>query len=63
LFNAIPLVAIGGINEHNAAAVLATGIKHLAVAQAFAKAEQPEQWVSLMRALWHPANKEDQHAE
>ena len=63
LFNSTPLVAIGGINEHNAAAVLATGIKHLAVAQAFASAPQPEQWVSQMRALWHPANKEVENAE
>ncbi len=31
-----PLVAIGGINENNAKAVLATGIRHLAVVQAFA---------------------------
>lgn len=63
LFNAIPLVAIGGINEHNAAAVLATGIRHIAVAQAFAKASQPQQWVTQMRALWHFAHKDVQDAQ
>ncbi|KKL02739.1 thiamine phosphate synthase [Rheinheimera mesophila] len=49
LFPDIPLVAIGGINESNAKAVLATGIRHLAVVQAFAQATDPKLWVQQMQ--------------
>lgn len=38
LFSRRPLVAIGGINAENAGAVLACGIRHLAMVSAFAKA-------------------------
>jgi hydroxymethylpyrimidine kinase / phosphomethylpyrimidine kinase / thiamine-phosphate diphosphorylase len=51
LFPQIPLVAIGGINTSNAKAVLATGIKHLAVVQAFAQAADPQLWVQQMQQL------------
>lgn len=51
LFPTIPLVAIGGIDESNAKAVLASGIKHLAVVQAFAKAADPKLWVQQMQQL------------
>jgi hydroxymethylpyrimidine kinase/phosphomethylpyrimidine kinase/thiamine-phosphate diphosphorylase len=51
LFPQIHLVAIGGINENNAKAVLATGIKHLAVVQGFAKATDPKLWVQQMQQL------------
>ncbi|WP_233079974.1 thiamine phosphate synthase [Rheinheimera soli] len=51
LFPKIPLVAIGGINQSNAKAVLATGIKHLAVVQAFANAADPKLWVQQMQQL------------
>ncbi|MDR7120676.1 thiamine phosphate synthase [Rheinheimera soli] len=51
LFPTIPLVAIGGIHEHNAQAVLACGIQHLAVVQAFAKAAEPTLWVQQMQQL------------
>jgi hydroxymethylpyrimidine kinase/phosphomethylpyrimidine kinase/thiamine-phosphate diphosphorylase len=46
-----PLVAIGGINENNAKAVLATGIRHLAVVQAFANATAPKLWVQQIQQL------------
>ncbi|WP_127019668.1 thiamine phosphate synthase [Rheinheimera mangrovi] len=51
LFPQIPLVAIGGINENNAKAVLATGIRHLAVVQAFATTAEPKLWVQQMQQL------------
>ncbi|MCA1930422.1 thiamine phosphate synthase [Rheinheimera sp.] len=51
LFPQLPLVAIGGINENNAKAVLATGIRHLAVVQGFAKATDPKLWVQQMQQL------------
>lgn len=51
LFPKIPLVAIGGINTINAKAVLACGIKHLAVVQGFAKATDPKLWVQQMQQL------------
>jgi hydroxymethylpyrimidine kinase/phosphomethylpyrimidine kinase/thiamine-phosphate diphosphorylase len=51
LFPKIPLVAIGGINTTNAKAVLATGIRHLAVVQAFAIAVDPKLWVQQMQQL------------
>ena len=51
LFPKIPLVAIGGINATNAKAVLACGIKHLAVVQGFAKATDPKLWVQQMQQL------------
>ncbi|CAI3791684.1 thiamine phosphate synthase [Rheinheimera sp. MM224] len=58
LFPAIPLVAIGGINENNAKAVLAIGIKHLAVVQAFANAADPTLWVQQMQQLISEAQLE-----
>jgi thiamine monophosphate synthase len=51
LFPTTPLVAIGGINENNAKAVLATGIRHLAVVQAFANATAPKLWVQQIQQL------------
>lgn len=51
LFPTTPLVAIGGIHEHNAKAVLACGIQHLAVVQAFANAAEPKLWVQQMQQL------------
>jgi hydroxymethylpyrimidine kinase / phosphomethylpyrimidine kinase / thiamine-phosphate diphosphorylase len=51
LFPKIPLLAIGGINTINAKAVLACGIKHLAVVQGFAKATAPKLWVQQMQQL------------
>lgn len=51
LFPKIPLVAIGGINATNAKAVLATGIRHIAVVQAFANAADPTLWVQQMQQL------------
>lgn len=51
LFPTTALVAIGGINESNARAVLATGIKHLAVVQGFAQAADPKLWVQQMQQL------------
>ncbi|MGY5798348.1 thiamine phosphate synthase [Rheinheimera faecalis] len=51
LFPKIPLVAIGGINATNAKAVLANGIRHLAVVQGFAKATDPKLWVQQMQQL------------
>ena len=51
LFPTIPLVAIGGINESNAKAVLATGIRHLAVVQAFANTTDPKLWGQQMQLL------------
>ena len=58
LFPTIPLVAIGGINENNAKAVLACGIKHLAVVQAFAQATDPTLWVQQMQQLIAQATEE-----
>ncbi|KOO57743.1 hypothetical protein WH43_13005 [Rheinheimera sp. KL1] len=58
LFPTIPLVAIGGINESNAKAVLATGIRHLAVVQAFANATAPKLWVQQMQQLISEAQLE-----
>lgn len=58
LFPKIPLVAIGGINETNAKAVLATGIRHLAVVQAFANAAEPKLWVQQMQQLISEAQLE-----
>ncbi|MBU1621220.1 MAG: thiamine phosphate synthase [Gammaproteobacteria bacterium] len=51
LFPTTPLVAIGGINQSNAKAVLACGIQHLAVVQAFATAAEPKLWVQQMQQL------------
>ncbi|RVT48194.1 thiamine phosphate synthase [Rheinheimera sediminis] len=51
LFPKLPLVAIGGINATNAKAVLASGIKHLAVVQGFAQASDPKLWVQQMQQL------------
>lgn len=51
LFPKIPLLAIGGINTINAKAVLACGIKHLAVVQGFAQATDPKLWVQQMQQL------------
>jgi hydroxymethylpyrimidine kinase/phosphomethylpyrimidine kinase/thiamine-phosphate diphosphorylase len=51
LFPTIPLVAIGGINQSNAKAVLACGIQHLAVVQAFADAADPKLWVQQIQQL------------
>lgn len=59
LFPNIPLVAIGGINESNAKAVLACDIKHLAVVQGFAKAAEPKLWVQQMQQFITEA----QHAQ
>jgi hydroxymethylpyrimidine kinase/phosphomethylpyrimidine kinase/thiamine-phosphate diphosphorylase len=53
LFPQIPLVSIGGIHESNAKAVLATGIRHIAVVQAFANAAEPKLWVQQMQELLH----------
>jgi hydroxymethylpyrimidine kinase/phosphomethylpyrimidine kinase/thiamine-phosphate diphosphorylase len=58
LFPQIPLVAIGGINETNAKAVLATGIRHIAVVQAFANAAEPKLWVQQMQQLISEAQLE-----
>ena len=55
LFNRLPLVAIGGIDEHNAPAVLACGIRHLAVVSAFSNAGEPAVWVQQMQTLIHQA--------
>ena len=62
LFPTIPLVAIGGINESNAKAVLATGIKHLAVVQAFAQAANAKLWVQQMQQLISEAQLGKSHA-
>ncbi|GAA0655423.1 thiamine phosphate synthase [Rheinheimera tangshanensis] len=58
LFPKIPLVAIGGINESNAKAVLATDIRHLAVVQGFAQATEPKLWVQQMQQLISEAQLE-----
>lgn len=58
LFPQLPLVAIGGINENNAKAVLATGIRHLAVVQAFAIAVDPKLWLQQMQQLITQAQPE-----
>lgn len=58
LFPDIPLVAIGGINKSNAKAVLATGIRHLAVVQAFAQATNAKLWVQQMQQLIGQAQPE-----
>ncbi len=58
LFPTIPLVAIGGINTNNAKAVLATGIKHLAVVQAFAQATNAKLWLQQMQQLIGQAQPE-----
>jgi hydroxymethylpyrimidine kinase/phosphomethylpyrimidine kinase/thiamine-phosphate diphosphorylase len=58
LFPTIPLVAIGGINKSNATAVLATGIRHIAVVQAFANAAEPKLWVQQMQQLITEAHQE-----
>lgn len=63
LFPTIPLVAIGGINENNAKAVLACGIKHLAVVQAFAQATEPHLWVKQMQQFITAAQLEPNHAD
>jgi thiamine monophosphate synthase len=63
LFPQLPLVAIGGINENNAKAVLACGIKHLAVVQAFAQATEPHLWVKQMQQFITAAQLEPSHAD
>lgn len=63
LFPTIPLVAIGGINENNAKAVLACGIKHLAVVQAFAQATEPHLWVKQLQQFITAAQLEPNHAD
>ncbi|ASP18340.1 thiamine-phosphate diphosphorylase [Neisseria sp. oral taxon 020 str. F0370] len=47
-----PVVAIGGIDLGNAAAVLATGVSSLAVVRAVTEAADPEAVVQSFRALW-----------
>ena len=49
-----PVVAIGGIDLENAAAVLATGVSSLAVVRAVTEAAYPEAVVRRFQALWHP---------
>ena len=49
---ATPVVAIGGIDLDNAAAVLATGVASLAVVRAITEAKQPEETVQAFRRLW-----------
>lgn len=60
LFNTLPLVAIGGIDEQNAPAVLASGIRHLAVVSAFSNAAEPEAWVRRMQAMIKQADTTQQ---
>lgn len=48
-----PVVAIGGIDLENAAAVLATGVSSLAVVRAVTEAADPEAVVRRFQALWH----------
>ena len=62
-FPSTPLVAIGGINATNAKAVLASGIKHLAVVQAFANAAEPHLWVQQMQQLISEPNWSKNHAD
>ncbi|MDO4696383.1 MAG: thiamine phosphate synthase [Neisseria sp.] len=47
-----PVVAIGGIDLHNARAVLETGVSSLAVVRAVTEAEHPEAAVKAFQALW-----------
>jgi thiamine-phosphate pyrophosphorylase len=49
---ALPLVAIGGIHAHNAAAVLAAGADGLAVVSAICAAPSPQQAASALRQTW-----------
>lgn len=63
LFPKFPLVAIGGINATNAKAVLACGIKHLAVVQAFAQATEQHLWVKQMQQFITAAQLEPSHAD
>ena len=47
-----PVVAIGGIDLNNAAAVLATGVSSLAVVRAVTEAADPAAVVKAFQALW-----------
>lgn len=47
-----PTVAIGGIDLHNAPAVLATGVSSLAVVRAITEANNPKATVAQFLALW-----------
>ncbi|MFC4654135.1 thiamine phosphate synthase [Rheinheimera marina] len=51
LFRQRPLVAIGGITPQNAAAVLSTGIRHLALVSAFVQAEYKPAFVRQLQQL------------
>lgn len=53
----LPLVAIGGINEHNAAEVIRGGADGLAVVSAICAAPDPEQAARRLRALIEEARQ------
>ena len=54
---ALPLVAIGGVNADNAAALRAAGADGLAVVRAIASATHPEAAARSLRALVNPASR------
>jgi thiamine-phosphate pyrophosphorylase len=54
LASTLPMVAIGSVNEKNAAQVMATGMDGVAVVSALCSAAQPEQAARTLRALVKP---------